>query len=215
MRRLFTTFAIAFAVVTPASAHHPLGGMPMETFTHGVLSGFGHPILGFDHLFFIIAVGITAALYSRRLSAPLAYIGAMLIGCLVTALWSSTLVNEFLVACSLLILGSMLLSGKQFSTQIVVASFGLFGLFHGAAFGETLAAQEAAYGLPVLIGYLIGLGVTQYLVAIAAGSVLIKIADAAHAGALEARLAGAMVAGAGLLLVFEHLEGPIIALVAS
>ena len=56
MKRILATAALALTA-TPALAHHPLAGAPMETFTHGMLSGIGHPILGFDHLFFIIAVG--------------------------------------------------------------------------------------------------------------------------------------------------------------
>ena len=60
---LTLTFAAA-----PALAHHPLGGMPMETFTHGVLSGIGHPLLGFDHLFFVIAMGVAAALWMNTAS---------------------------------------------------------------------------------------------------------------------------------------------------
>ena len=28
---------------------------------HGLLSGIGHPIIGFDHLAFVIAVGLIAA----------------------------------------------------------------------------------------------------------------------------------------------------------
>ena len=37
MKKLLTAaFALA---ATPALAHHPLAGAPMETFTHGVLSG--------------------------------------------------------------------------------------------------------------------------------------------------------------------------------
>ena len=43
-----------------AFAHHPLNGMPMETFLHGVLSGIGHPLLGSDHLAFILLVGLVA-----------------------------------------------------------------------------------------------------------------------------------------------------------
>ena len=72
------TFALA---ATPALAHHPLAGAPMETFTHGLLSGVGHPLLGFDHLFFIVAVGIAAALTGRLLTAPLGYLAGMLGGC--------------------------------------------------------------------------------------------------------------------------------------
>mgnify|MGYP003674116223 FL=1 len=50
--------------------------------------------------------------------------------------------------------------------------FGLLGLFHGAPFGGTIAAQEAGVGSAVLVGYLIGPGVTQYLFALAAGRVV-------------------------------------------
>ena len=73
------------ATATPALAHHPLGGMPMETFAHGLLSGVGHPLLGFDHLFFVIAVGIAALFTGAERLAPAAYIGAMLVGCLMMA----------------------------------------------------------------------------------------------------------------------------------
>ena len=53
---------LCLMVATPALAHHPLGGLPMETFRHGVLSGLGHPVLGFDHLFFVLAAGLAAGL---------------------------------------------------------------------------------------------------------------------------------------------------------
>ena len=61
---------------SPAYAHHPLGGMPMETFTHGLLSGIGHPILGFDHLFFVVIVGIAALFTGGPRTAPLGWSGA-------------------------------------------------------------------------------------------------------------------------------------------
>jgi len=38
----------------PAFGHHPLGGMPWQTFAHGILSGLGPPLLGFDHVFFVM-----------------------------------------------------------------------------------------------------------------------------------------------------------------
>lgn len=46
----------------PALAHHPLAGLPMETGAQGLLSGLAHPVLGFDHLFFVLAVGVAAVL---------------------------------------------------------------------------------------------------------------------------------------------------------
>ncbi len=200
---------------TAALAHHPLGGMPMETFTQGVLSGIGHPLLGFDHLFFVAAVGIAAVCIRRALSAPLAYIATMLAGCLVTSLWDAALASEIMIALSLLVMGSMLVSGHRFGNKTLAAVFAGFGLFHGAAFGAAMAAQEAAFGIEILIGYLLGLGFTQYAIAIGMGSIFVALWKTNNSGAMQTRLAGAMVAGAGLYLTLEQIEAPLIVFISG
>jgi len=78
-KTLFGALAL-LATTAPALAHHPLAGQPMETFTQGLLSGIGHPLLGFDHLFFVIAVGVAALYTGFARTAPAAYIAAMLVG---------------------------------------------------------------------------------------------------------------------------------------
>ena len=85
-----------------------------------------------------------------------------------------------------------------------------FGLFHGSAFGEAIAGQEGGAGAEVLLGYLLGLGVTQYAVAIGAGLAALRLSRG-EASAPAARIMGAMVAGAGLLLALEAAEGPALA----
>jgi urease accessory protein len=45
---------IAVLYSAPAFAHHPLAGMPLQSFAHGIMSGVGHPLLGFDLLFFVM-----------------------------------------------------------------------------------------------------------------------------------------------------------------
>ncbi len=199
----------------PALAHHPLAGMPVTTFVQGLMSGFGHPILGFDHLFFVTSVGIIAIFTRHRILAPLIYIVAMLGGCLATALWTTLPATELMIALSLLVLGSMLLSGHRFSLPTILFAFAGFGLFHGAAFGLSLATQEAAYDIQVLVGYLLGLGLTQFAIALAAGLVCTMLWKVSHASAIQPRLAGAMVAGAGLYLTLEHIEGPLLQAISS
>ena len=71
MKRILLT-AGAILAATPALAHHPLGGLPMETFSQGVMSGVGHPVLGFDHLFFVALMGLAAAFTGHLARAPLA-----------------------------------------------------------------------------------------------------------------------------------------------
>lgn len=202
-------------LAAPTLAHHPLAGLPMTTIAHGLLSGFGHPILGFDHLFFVISVGIIAIFTRHRILAPLVYIIAMLGGCLVSALWTSLPATELIIALSLLVLGSMLLSGHRFGLAAILFCFAGFGLFHGAAFGQSLATQEVAIGIQVLTGYLLGLGVTQFAIAVTAGLVCTMLSNASQANAIQPRLAGAMVAGAGLYLTLEHFEGPLLRAISS
>ena len=96
---------------------------------------------------------------------------------------------------------------KNSYKQLLWLMFEAFGLFHGSAFGDTLAGQESAVGTHVLIGYLIGLGVIQYAISIAAGKMMATIFRATDAKAVEARLAGALVAGIGLFLTMENIEG--------
>lgn len=204
-------FAVALALTaTPALAHHPLNGMPMETFAHGMLSGVGHPVLGFDHLFFVILVGIAALFTTRRYMAPAAYIGAMLVGCGLMYAGVALPLTEAVIAFSLLALGYVVLSGRALSIVPAVAIFAGFGLFHGSAFGGSIAGQEGGISAAVLVGYLIGLGAIQYLIAIAAGFVTEKLLGATEASAMNARLAGAAIAGVGLFLVLEAAEGPIL-----
>ena len=82
MKKILVAASLTTLFPSLALAHHPLAGMPMETFSHGLLSGLGHPILGFDHLFFVALVGIAAVYTAHRFWTPFAFIGAMLLGCL-------------------------------------------------------------------------------------------------------------------------------------
>lgn len=193
-------------IAGPAWAHHPLGGMPMETFAHGILSGIGHPVLGFDHLFFVILVGIAALFTSRPRMAPAAYILAMLAGCMMIFSGSALPATEVIVGLSLLVLGGLVLSGRAMGAGTAMAIFAGFGLFHGAAFGASIAGQEATLGAPVLIAYLIGLGFVQFGIALLAGWVASTVFHATEATAISARLAGAVVAGVGLFLTLENVE---------
>lgn len=210
MKRILAT-AAATLIAAPAMAHHPLNGMPMETFAQGVLSGVGHPVLGFDHLFFVALVGMAALFTGRALMAPLAYVAAMLIGCVAAMSGAGLPLAEMAIVGSLLVLGYLVASGRALTMTSAALIFGGFGLFHGTAFAGSILGQEGGASLAVMLGYLIGLGVVQFAIAVAAGQALRKLGDAAEAGAMAPRLAGATVAGVGLFLALEMVEGPALA----
>jgi len=199
------------SIATPALAHHPLAGQPMETFSHGLLSGIGHPLLGFDHLFFVVAVGVAALYTGFARSAPAAYILAMLAGCLMMAGGIGLPAKEAVIGFSLLAVGYLVLSGRALSMPVALSVFAVFGLFHGSAFGDSIATQESSIGGSVMIGYLLGLGAIQYLIALGSGWTVKNLFNATEATAINARLTGALVAGMGVFLTLENVEGVIFA----
>ncbi len=203
----FLLAAAGALIASPALAHHPLGGMPMTTFAHGLLSGVGHPVLGFDHLFFILAVGVAALFTGRALIAPLAFVAAMLVGVLVVLTGVQLPFVEPVIVLSLLVLGGLLARGRALSLPAACALFAVLGVFHGWAFGESLAGNEGGAPFVVTVGYLIGLAATQWAIAVGFGMVVSKVWNADRADAIPARLSGAVVAGVGAFLALETLEG--------
>lgn len=195
----------------PAYAHHPLAGAPMETFTQGVLSGIGHPVLGFDHLFFMVAVGIAAVFTGRQLLAPLFYLAAMVVGVLLCVSGTALPAVEHVIAASIVVLGALVLMGRRLSLPTAGVMFAGAGLFHGWAFGQSIAGVEAV-GAPVLAGYLIGLLALQWLVAVGAGY-FASSGWKALSSDMRPRLTGALVTGVGIVYLLEGFEPLVLAAV--
>jgi urease accessory protein len=213
MKKLLT--AAAVLAPTAALAHHPLGGLPMTTFAEGVLSGVGHPLLGFDHLAFVLAMGVAAAFTAQRLLTPLAYIAAMALGTLAVSLGVTLPLAEIGIVASLLVLGGLVASGRTLGTGLALTLFAGFGLFHGAGFAGSITGQEGGASALVLTGYLLGLAAIQYAIALAAGLLARRVLGATEAMATNARLIGAGVAGVGAFLALEIIEAPLVAMIAG
>ncbi|UWQ22547.1 HupE/UreJ family protein [Jannaschia sp. W003] len=207
--------ALASLAATPALAHHPLGGLPMETFAHGMLSGAGHPLLGFDHLAFVVAMGVAATFTARRILAPLAYVAAMVLGTLAVSMGAALPLAEAGIVLSLLVVGGIVLSGRALGAGAAMALFAGFGLFHGAGFAGSILGQEGGVGAAVMVGYLGGLAAVQLAVALAAGWAVRALLGATSAASVNARLAGAAVFGVGAFLALELAEGPLVAALAG
>lgn len=190
------------ALSTSALAHHPMGGARPSTFTEGLLSGVGHPIIGVDHLAFVIAVGVAAVLLGSRFLSPLAFVLATVAGTLMHVAAIGLPAVELMIALSLVVLGAVVFLGRQLPVALVAGLFAVAGMFHGFAYGEAIFGAETT----PLLAYLAGFGLTQYAIAVVAGSgIAIALGKAkAWADNIPARVAGGMVAGAGMMLVSEQ-----------
>ncbi len=194
----FLALAAATLIAEPAFAHHVMGGRMPVTFTDGLLSGLGHPIIGLDHFAAVVAVGCLAAAHRRGAGLVIGFVVAMMIG-VATHLQDATVPGaEIVVALSVIILGGVLLVRRDLSAATALFLFAAVGLIHGYALGESIFGAEQT----PLWAYLIGLAVIQGAVALAAMRVaqLLMQPDA-----VRLRLVGAGIAGIGIAIMVQQL----------
>lgn len=200
---LAATGGASFAMMSPALAHHPLGGAMPSSFGQGLLSGIGHPVIGVDHLAFIVGVGIASAFLKMRYTLPIAFIAATVAGCLLTAVMGVALpLREFMIAASVALVGVLVMSGKTMDPRMLAGLFGIAGLFHGAAYAGAVIGAETT----PIVSYLIGFSLVQSAIAIGAGWVAREFLKAGSSLAMQPRLAGAVVMGVGATFLIENIE---------
>jgi urease accessory protein len=162
------TFA-AMAVAAPAWAHHVMGGELPRTFLQGLLSGLAHPVIGLDHLAAIVGVGILVALAGRGVVSVLAFTGATIAGVAIHLGKVGIPASELLVGLSTLAIGGLVILRQSMRAPLAAALFGVAGLVHGYALGESIVGAEPA----PLVAYFAGLLIIQTAIALAVyGAVL-------------------------------------------
>ncbi|MBD2108377.1 HupE/UreJ family protein [Nodosilinea sp. FACHB-13] len=154
----------ALLLPLPSLAHHPLGGRVPANFAEGFLSGLAHPIIGLDHVAFVVAVGLLAAVSTWGIVIPAAFVLAAMVG---TGLHLAELTLpavEFVIAGSVLGFGVLLALRNRPQSSAITGLAVLAGLFHGFAYGEAIFGAES---MP-LVAYLAGFTAVQMGLAIAA-----------------------------------------------
>lgn len=175
---------------TPALAHHPFGGETPSTAVEGFLSGLGHPVVGLDHLAFVIASGLLAAAMGH-LSIPVSFVAASLAGTGLHLMGLDLPAPEFMISASVLLFGALLALKQQPGTLVVAALAALAGLFHGYAYGEAVVGAE----MTPLLAYLLGFAAVQMAIAVGAYGVADRLTSGKPA--LGLRFAGFTLAGIG------------------
>lgn len=135
----------------PASAHHlmELFHQQEPTPLAGLLSGLGHPLLGPDHLLFLLALALVGLQRSSRWMLSLLAVG--LLGSLVGLMTPQLPGAELLVALTLVVEGLVVVG--RLPAALLVPSFAL----HGYVLSAAVIGWE-----PTAIGaYLVGLLLSQ------------------------------------------------------
>jgi urease accessory protein len=191
-RTAFAVLAALLAGMGTASAHHVMGGGLPSTFSQGLLSGLGHPVIGPDHLAFLIAVGIAVGVGGLSLALPIVFVAASAIGVALHVYGLDIPGAELVIALSVIIAGVLVARGRALPLGAWAALFGLAGLAHGYAYGESIFGAEPT----PLWAYLAGLVIVQS--ALTVGVALVTRRSGAEVSALAPRLAGAAIVGVGL-----------------
>jgi urease accessory protein len=183
----------------PAFAHHVMGGRTPSTFMEGFLSGLGHPVIGLDHLAFLIAIGVAVGVFGLNLLLPVAFIVAMALGVLLHVNGVGLPGAEIVVAGSVLLAGGLLVWGRPLPVVAWGALFAIAGLFHGYSLGESMyGADRSALG-----AYLLGLVIIQSVLTV--GVALLTFRLDTKLFALAPRVAGAFILLAGVVVLVETL----------
>lgn len=193
-----TTLCLLAAAV-PAAAHHPMGGATPGTWMEGLLSGFGHPIIGVDHLLFILAVGVACYCFSQRVATLAVFVAGALGGTLLHLQAPNVPHAEVGVAVSLLLLGVLFIRRSALlNSKAAMVLFGLSGLAHGYAYGEAIVGAEST----PLLAYLAGFTLIQLAIALC-GYAAARYAASRHVapGFLKAAGGTLSVAGAAFLML--------------
>jgi urease accessory protein len=188
-----------FLMTASASAHHVMGGKIPTTFAEGFLSGLGHPVIGPDHLAFLLAIGVAVGVGGLNLVLPLLFVVASAIGVTLHVNGVNLPGAEIVVAVSVLFAGFLIARGRALPVSLWAILFAAAGLFHGYAFGESIFGAERS----PLHAYLLGLIIVQSVLTV--GTALFVRRKAGGVSAIAPRLAGAVIIGVGLATLIAQL----------
>ncbi|MEW9808428.1 HupE/UreJ family protein [Mesorhizobium sp. ZMM04-5] len=191
-RVLFASLLLAGAALLPSLALAHTG----TSVAGGFLSGFSHPILGWDHVLAMVAVGLWGAFLGAPAMwlLPVVFPLVMAFGAVLGIVGVPVPAVETGIAASAIVLGLLIAFAARPPLWIAAIIVGAFAIFHGHAHGTEL--PDAANSFAYAVGFVIATGLL-HLVGIGFGLPVKK-----PAGRIAVRAAGGIISmvGFGFLL---------------
>ena len=190
LRQILLTVAL-LAVVPLASAHE--GGGIVGGFT----SGFLHPLLGWDHVVAMVAVGLWGAFLGMPALwvLPVVFPLVMAFGGALGVLGVPLPGVEIGIALSAMVLGVMVAGAFRPPLWCAAVVIAAFAIFHGHAHGTEL--PQAVSPLAYSLGFVIATGLLHL------GGIAFGLLTRWSAGRAAVRAAGALIAGIGVFFLVQ------------
>ncbi len=190
--RITKSFAAALPLMLVAS----VAAAHTDSDVGGFISGFTHPILGWDHVIAMVAVGLWGAFLGKPAIyiLPVVFPLVMAVGGALGVLGVPIPAVETGIALSGVVLGLLIAFAVRAPLWVAGVIVGVFAIFHGHAHGTELpdAANPFAYG----IGFVIGTGLLHL------GGIALGLLVGSAAGRIVVRAAGALIAAVGAAFLF-------------
>ncbi|MFM2313511.1 MAG: hypothetical protein RLZZ04_2787 [Cyanobacteriota bacterium] len=188
----------------PALAHHAMGGKLPNNFGEGLISGLAHPVVGIDHLAFVIAIGLLAALSTNLgMMIPAAFVVATAVGTGIHLQSINLPVPELIISASVLLIGIFLAQKNQVNWSILAVISAIAGIFHGYAYGESIVGAETS----ALGAYLLGFCLMQLGISAIAFYLGKRIINQPNKSILWLRFAGFTCCGVGFAFLSNIVLG--------
>lgn len=119
------------------------------------ISGFLHPLLGFDHLLAMVTVGLLSAQLGGRAiwTVPTTFVSVMALAGIAGYAGVPLPGVEFGIAISVIVLGAALFSQRKFPEAFAMAFVAVFSVFHGHAHGAELGTVNSTMDV---VAYVLG-----------------------------------------------------------
>lgn len=165
----------------------------------GFLSGFEHPLSGFDHLLAMVSVGLWGAFLGRPLiiALPVIFPTVMAGGAVLGMAHLPMPPVEIGIALSVLVLGAMIAFAVKAPVWVACLIVGVFAMFHGYAHGAELPSAADP------IGYAVGFVLATGLLHVA--GIGVGLLNHWRGGVYLTRGMGALVAVAGIGFLYAAL----------
>ncbi len=187
-------------LVCVVSAALLIGGLPVEQalahtgegLTGGFLSGFEHPITGWDHVAAMVAVGLWGAFLGRPAIwiLPIVFPLVMAMGAALGVIGVPLPQVETGIALSAVVLGLAVALAMRAPIWVAAVIVGVFAVFHGYAHGTEL--PEAANPFAFAVGFVIATGLLHV------AGIGFGLLTRWPAGSMAVRAGGAAIALAGV-----------------
>jgi urease accessory protein len=186
MRQRLTALTLVALVLSGAAQAHTGEGVQ-----GGLVSGFTHPLLGWDHVVAMVAVGLWGVFLGRPALwiLPVAFPLVMAFGGALGVAGMPLPAVEAGIALSGVILGLLVALGARAPLWAAVAIVGGFAIFHGHAHGTEL--PEAASPFAYALGFVVATGLL-HLAGIGFGALANR-----PGGTYAVRASGVLIAAVG------------------